>query len=55
MRPPGTPGPRSGHEQEHAVTILDDFDGVRFEVDDGIASITIDRPEAGNTSPASSG
>ena len=26
----------------------EDFDGVRFEVDDGIASITIDRPEAGN-------
>ena len=26
----------------------EDFDGVRFEVDDGIATITIDRPEAGN-------
>ena len=26
----------------------EDFDGVRFEVADGIATITIDRPEAGN-------
>jgi 2-(1,2-epoxy-1,2-dihydrophenyl)acetyl-CoA isomerase len=30
------------------VSNPEDFDGVRFEVADGIASITIDRPEAGN-------
>jgi len=30
------------------VTYSDEFDGVRFDVADGIASITIDRPEAGN-------
>jgi len=30
------------------VSNSEDFDGVRFEVADGIATITIDRPEAGN-------
>jgi 2-(1,2-epoxy-1,2-dihydrophenyl)acetyl-CoA isomerase len=30
------------------VSNAEDFDGVRFEVADGIATITIDRPEAGN-------
>ena len=30
------------------MTYSDEFDGVRFDVADGIATITIDRPEAGN-------
>jgi len=31
------------------VSNAEDFDGVRYEVADGIATITIDRPEAGNS------
>jgi 2-(1,2-epoxy-1,2-dihydrophenyl)acetyl-CoA isomerase len=34
--------------QSARVTYSDEFDGVRFDVADGIATITIDRPEAGN-------
>ena len=30
------------------MSAAEDFDGVRFEVADGIGTITIDRPEAGN-------
>ena len=30
------------------MTYSDEFDGVRFDVADGIATITIDRPQAGN-------
>src|SRR6478609_5552603 len=45
----GSDHPGRGLDRAGApVTYSDEFDGVRFDVADGIASITIDRPEAGN-------
>ena len=31
------------------MSFSEDYDGIRFEVADGIGTITIDRPEAGNS------
>src|SRR4051794_10219368 len=42
---PDPPGRRAGAR----VGFSEEYDGVRFEVADGIGTITIDRPEAGNS------